>query len=111
MALVQKWIGDHVWNNPPYERLAPWVDKSIAEHTSGRAKRIALLIPNRPGTGYWRRIVESGAAIFALDGRLHFGGAPDPAPFACALIVWGVDELALTKLAAHLPPHFRMAFH
>ena len=109
-GLVLGWDGDFVWCNPPYERLTPWVNKAINEHKADRAKRIVMLIPNRPGTKYWRAIVESGAAIFALDGRLHFGGAPDPAPFACALLIWGLDENELMALGASLPPHFRMAF-
>ena len=109
-GLLLRWIGEFVWCNPPYERLAPWVRKAIQEHKSGRAKRIALLIPNRPGTRYWRKIVESDAAIFGLDGRLCFGGAPDDATFSCALIVWGLDEAELAKLGACLPRHFRTHF-
>ena len=109
-GLVQGWDGEFVWANPPYEFLSRWVRKAISEYEAGHAKRIVMLIPNRPGTKYWRAIVESGAAIFALDGRLHFGGAPDPAPFACALVVWGLNESQLATLGASLPPHFRMAF-
>jgi phage N-6-adenine-methyltransferase len=109
-GLIQVWNGEYVWTNPPYEFLSRWVRKAIEEHKSGRARRIVMLIPNRPGTVYWRKIVESGAAIFALDGRLHFGGAPDPAPFACALVVWGLDEAYLATLGARLPPNLRMRF-
>ena len=59
-GLVLGWDGDFVWCNPPYERLAPWVNKAINEHKADRAKRIVMLIPNRPGTKYWRAIVKSG---------------------------------------------------
>ena len=73
------------WNfvNPPYSKIKEFVKKSIEEHKKG--KDVTLLIPARTDTKYFRELVDYGAEICFITGRLHFNNS-DSAPFPSCLI-------------------------
>lgn len=39
------WDGDYIWCNPPYDQMAAWTTKLVAEHAEGRARRVVALVP------------------------------------------------------------------
>lgn len=76
--------------NPPYSQISKWVNKSIEEHKKG--KEIVLLIPARTDTKYFRKIVNYGAIIRFITGRLHFNNS-NSAPFpSCYIVLTGSYE-------------------
>ena len=44
------------WCNPPFNAIAPWVEKAILE--LGRGVRVRLLVPPRTDCGWYHRLVE-----------------------------------------------------
>lgn len=77
-GLAQTWAGEHVWCNPPYSDIYPWVHKAWAEHE--RTRGIVMLLPaNRTEQKWWQKLVEprrdrAGSALRAefLPGRMRF---------------------------------------
>lgn len=69
--------------NPPYSQLRKWIEKSITEHSKGKA--VTLLIPARTDTKAFKLLYEYGAEITLITGRLRFNDA-GPAPFPSMLV-------------------------
>lgn len=89
-GLSRPWKGA-VFMNPPYGRvMADWMTKAASEAASGRASAVIALIPARTDTEWWHRsVVDAGATVALLKGRLRFGGeGGSVAPFASALVLW-----------------------
>jgi hypothetical protein len=85
-GLAMSWHG-RVFLNPPYGRALPaWVKKASTE----RADTIGL-VPARPDTRWfqdWCAPPTGADAVCFWRGRLTFKGAPHPAPFPSALVLW-----------------------
>lgn len=104
-GLTQPWHGK-VFMNPPYGlALRKWVPKAVEEVRSGRVKLVVALLPSKTDTIWWQQYVLTSVRRYDdadypavvtgqandvrfLKGRLTFGGAPDPAGFASAIVVW-----------------------
>jgi phage N-6-adenine-methyltransferase len=92
-ALSRKWALDHgkwgdrwAWLNPPYARIAPWVEKAYEEtRTHGN---VAMLVPASVGANWWDEYVHERAAVFFLSPRLTFVGCTAPYPKDCALLLY-----------------------
>jgi phage N-6-adenine-methyltransferase len=100
-GLTAEWNG-HVWLNPPYSNIAPWMER-LAAHRNGMA-----LVFARTDTAWWHdHVFPAAASILFLRGRLSFC---DPAGIAAkhnsggpsALIAYG--RLANAKLLDFGPP-------
>lgn len=79
-GLSQPWDGA-VFVNPPYgAAIARWVDKALSELP--RCRVIVMLLPARTDTAWFHRLLDSGATIRFVKGRLRFeldgGGAIEP---------------------------------
>jgi phage N-6-adenine-methyltransferase len=86
-ALGQPWTGV-VWCNPPYGRLiGAFVAKGHMESTKRRSV-VVMLVPARTDTFWWHEHVMKAAEIRFIRGRLTFVGAPNPAPFPSAIVVF-----------------------
>ena len=87
-GLQQPWFGN-VWLNPPYGRtIGDWVNKaveSIAE-PSGDCLSVTLCIPARTDTRWFHRLIENGAEVVFIKGRLKFGNGKNAAPFPSCLV-------------------------
>lgn len=99
-GLVERWHG-HVWCNPPWSDLKPWVAKAWAEFEAGNVLSISMLLPVRTEQPFWQELIEPFRDI---DGRLsthflakrqRFGSPEDPQglkagspPFSCVLVFW-----------------------
>lgn len=83
-----------VWLNPPYlpsNHLAAFLARAAA--TAGAGATVVGLVPASTGTRWWwTHVVESGAQVEFLRGRLAFTGPHatpgQTAPWASALVVW-----------------------
>lgn len=86
-------VGQVVWLNPPYTP-APFLEGFLqrAVATAAAGVTVAGLVPASTGTDWWwRNIVEPGAEVEYLRGRLVYGGPHStggPAPWASALVTW-----------------------
>src|SRR5262249_38508946 len=86
--------GGTVWLNPPYmptATLSAFLARAVA--TAKRGTTVVGLVPASTGTRWWwTHIVDTGADIEFLRGRLAFGGphseAGTVAPWASALVIW-----------------------
>ena len=104
-GLEQPWGGERVWCNPPYSKIAPWIEKAWAEwNGEWPPEVIAMLLPaNRTEQGWWQDLVEphlrdrrSDFRVEFLRGRLRFINSGDTKirpnqrpPFGCCLLIWG----------------------
>ena len=85
-SLKQRWTG-RVWMNPPYGRqIGKWVSKAYVE--SQKCELVCCLLPARTDTAWWHDYCMFGF-VQLIRGRLKFVGAPSPAPFPSAIVVFG----------------------
>lgn len=80
-ALTQQWslVADNGFCNPPYSRLAPWLEK--AKYESSLGFKSTWVLPVWNGEKYWRFNVYENAAselthIFGRISFLDFSGKP-----------------------------------
>lgn len=93
-ALTQPWgpvEGGHRWSwcNPPFAKLAPWVEKAWTESRAGA--HVLMLVPAGVGANWWRDFVHGKAFVLLLNGRLTFVGEPTCYPKDCCLLIYGPD--------------------
>lgn len=100
-GLAREWTG-FVFVNPPYGRALPlWVSKSRQAADGGA--RVVALVPARTDTRWWHDHVVGHAAVLLLRGRLKFGNQAKDAPFASALLAWGLAAQEIDRLRAAFP--------
>lgn len=66
------------WLNPPFGRLAPWVEK--CDEARERGVRVAALLPASVGSNWYARHVHGKAFVLFLRPRLTFVGETAPYP-------------------------------
>lgn len=101
-GLEQPWHG-RVYMNPPYGReICKWAEKLDREFVEGRVDAAISLVPVRTDTQWWKRLTLAASAVFFIEGRLRFRGAPTSAPFPSALVAHRVSprKLALASFWA-----------
>ncbi len=104
-GLAQPWSG-HVWCNPPYSDIRPWVQKAwdeLAAPGEPATSLIVMLVPaNRTEQGWWQDLIEphrdrpeSPLTVEFLRGRLRFLEPGEQQirpnsrpPFGCCLLIW-----------------------
>jgi hypothetical protein len=104
-GLSRPWKGA-IYMNPPYGRpIADWMAKAAAEAAAGRAKPVIALVPARVDTQWWHEsVVDAGATVALLKGRLRFGGeGGSVAPFASALALWSEQAEHADRLRREFP--------
>lgn len=91
-ALTQNWGESKVFCNPPYGFvLRQWMKKAL--DASRRGATVVMLVPSRTGTKWFQEVAMPHASeIRFLPGRLKFGGAKDPAPFDCIIVVFRPED-------------------
>jgi hypothetical protein len=88
-GLQHRWTG-RVYMNPPYGReIGEWVGKLVDSYVSGEVPEAVALVPARVDTD-WFRLLRDCAVCF-VDGRLHFSGHENAAPFPSAVVYLGAD--------------------
>jgi hypothetical protein len=99
-GLSKDWQG-RVYMNPPYgDAIGQWVTKLHAHYQAGDIEAGIALVPARTDTQWFRHF--RNYAVCFVNGRLHFSGNEDSAPFPSALVYLGdeIDRYAAT--VAHL---------
>lgn len=85
-GLRQPWCG-RCWMNPPYGRtVGTWIRKAYKESLKGAT--VVALLPARTDTAWWHNYAMKASEIRLLRGRLTFVGAPSPAPFPSAVVIF-----------------------
>lgn len=84
-GLSQSWDGERVFMNPPYGRvIGEWMKKA-----SEAKSLVVCLVPARTDTRWWHdHVIDKGAEVRFIKGRLKFGGSKNSAPFPSAVIVY-----------------------
>jgi phage N-6-adenine-methyltransferase len=86
-GLSQQWTGV-CWCNPPYSRIAPWIEKAYLTAAAGSAT-VVCLVPVWSDRDWWHRWALL-AEIRFIRGRLQFGNhRRGTAPFPLAVLVFG----------------------
>ncbi len=88
--------GTAVWLNPPYTpaaTLGQFLSRAVVTAHTGRT--VVGLLPASTGTAWWwEHVIDAGAQIEFLRGRLSFGGPHagagrgTTAPWGSAIVVW-----------------------
>jgi len=87
-GLEQTWWGN-VWLNPPYGRsIGRWIDKAVEsiQEFNGDCQSVTLCIPARTDTRWFHKLIENGAEVVFIKGRLKFGAGTAAAPFPSCLV-------------------------
>lgn len=95
-GLAQAWEGERVWCNPPYEEIAPWVERAQIACERDPTSMSALLLPARTGQAWFcERAIEG--SIHWFRGRIQFeppaGVAASSNAEDSILVVFGADEV------------------
>ncbi len=93
-GLSQPWKG-RVFLNPPYGQtggpgkgIARWTAKAADEVRCGNADVVAMVVPARVDTRWWREATASASVVCFLPGRLA-NPSGSQWPFPVAVIVFG----------------------
>ena len=103
-SLEIDWPFGWLWCNPPFSRCKEFVRKAIHENVRDKRIKTLLVLPgNRTDQDWWHDLVEYGARVHYLRGRVNYVPPPgikaSSPSFASVLI--SVGEPAL------LPPTIR----
>ena len=94
IGLAKSWNNEIVFVNPPYSKLAEWVEKAYNEAKTNMA-HVIMLIPVRSDTKTWHSFVMKSNKIIFIKGRLKFGGNKNSAPFPSCIIEfhpWSINS-------------------
>ena len=71
------WFGK-LFINPPYSDIISWVNKAIEEINN--YEEVVFLVPARTDTKWFHKLLENGATVEFIKGRLKFSES-NSAPF------------------------------
>lgn len=86
-GLVQSWMGELVFMNPPYSQIGKWMEKAYNSAKYDNAM-VVCLVPSRTDTKWWHQYAMKAEEIHFIKGRLKFGGQKNSAPFPSAVVVF-----------------------
>ena len=86
-GLTKSWGGRRVFCNPPYSKIAVWVEKAYRETRTDNTL-VVLLIPSRTDTRYFHDFIYHRSEIRFWKGRLRFSGADHNAPFPSMIVIF-----------------------
>lgn len=70
-GLMQDWKKDF-WMNPPYSKIADWIKKAYEEHHKWNVTGTALTYTKSDLPWWHEYVLDKGAEIFFLRGRVNF---------------------------------------
>jgi transcriptional regulator with XRE-family HTH domain len=101
-GLVQAWRARNAYANPPFSNLKPFVEKAQQEWLCDNCPLIAVLVPQHSLRTEAVQFANLYADIIVMKGAMVFD-RPNckrnriPAPFGCALLLFGADEEMLQR--------------
>jgi site-specific DNA-methyltransferase (adenine-specific) len=89
----------NVYVNCPYGRaIAEWLERLDAcTRGSGYEAHGIALLSARTDTDWFHTYVQRAAAVCYVQGRLKYGGAKDPAPFASLVLLFTDDDEVIDR--------------
>ena len=88
-GLAASWKGETVWLNPPYSRVAVFMEKAARE---ARHSVIVALVPVRCDTIWWHSSVKGQSdELRLIEGRPYFtrgDGQVGPSPFPAGVVIY-----------------------
>lgn len=91
-GLSKNWGGYRVFCNPPYSKVAEWVQKAYRE-SFAPGTIVVLLLPARTDTRYFHEYIQHRAEVRFLKGRLKFGESKTAAPFPSMIVIYRAGGL------------------
>jgi len=87
-GLVQPWVGETIFMNPPYSRpnKYPWMEKAYQVSTCGTT--VVCLMPSDTDSRWWHEFAMKGEIRF-IKGRVKFEGGASGARACHSIIVLG----------------------
>jgi phage N-6-adenine-methyltransferase len=96
-GLAQPWHG-RIFLNPPYGRqVAKWIRKLTDEFDAGRVTEVVALLKMASDTLWFQPLVERGAVLCLVHGRLHFSDAKAGATFPSVVAYLGPHPARFAK--------------
>lgn len=91
-ALVQDWdrLEGHLWLNPPFGKIEPWVRKCRETIFGASRLSISLLLPASVSSNWFARYVFGTARVYCLNGRIRFVGHEHDFPKDLILCRYGM---------------------
>ena len=81
-GLINDWMGNRIWCNPPYSDPQAWIKKAIQELDLENCQQVFMLLPVDTSRRWFHDyIYERAAEIWFIKGRLVFSG-PNSQPKA-----------------------------
>jgi phage N-6-adenine-methyltransferase len=72
-GLSLPWNGT-VWLNPPYSKIQPWIEKSLAEIQAGNARLVVAMLPVLGGNRWFAMATREASLIRFYPKRINFYG-------------------------------------
>jgi phage N-6-adenine-methyltransferase len=98
-GLLQDWGKVRVFCNAPNSQITKWVRKSWEASQAGAL--VVCLLPSRTDTNWFHNYIQYRAEIHFLHGRLRFGNAKTPAPFASMIVIYGRRDNRILRTCQH----------
>jgi site-specific DNA-methyltransferase (adenine-specific) len=86
-GLMQTWLGEQVFVNPPFSNIKEWMYKCYMESRLDNKDKV-MLIPVRSDTQYFSEYGAYSAELYFIKGRLKFSNAKNTAPFPSVIVVF-----------------------
>ncbi len=103
-GLLNEWIAEAVFVNPPYSEVDEWVKKCYYEWKTGNAKTVVMLVFAKTETKWFHKYILPHAEIRFIKGRVKFelrGIPKDPAPFGSMIVIWKDNQKKMKNLKAY----------
>lgn len=88
-GLSKSWkvVGGSVFCNPPYSKVAKWIEKGYNESVNNYTT-VVMLVPARTDTKWFHEYCMKASEIRFVKGRLKFGNEKNSAPFPSMVVVF-----------------------
>lgn len=70
-GLLQPWVADTLYLNPPFDATRPWIDKLSAEVSAGNVREAILLVNSAPGYRWFEKLWRE-RPVCLLEDRIRF---------------------------------------
>ena len=101
------WSG-HVWFNPPFRSIPPWIEKLAAEIRRGELASATVLVPSDHSPEWWGALHDLSHVMARWQGRPPFvtpGAVNHSPPFPVDVFLWHPRAAARARWRRVLAPH------
>lgn len=101
-GLIQPWIAETLWCNPPPQQIARFVEKLIREFRRGKVKAAIVLTNNCSDAKWFHALLERCALVCFIRERVRFlspqGGESESPAQRGALFYFGSDDVRFAEV-------------